>query len=303
MPKRSQMTLAEAIASFKATLATSKHIIAVAGAGLSAASGIPTFRGAGGLWRKYDAISLATPEAFQENPALVWQFYHYRREAALKAKPNAAHLALAQFSVASIRHAIAPGSTFTLITQNVDGLSRIAMDTIQAQLGLSSNSEEQPQILEMHGRLFDLKCSNDSCGHTVFDRNSPVCQSLAGTEALTGEGVMDAEIPLDKLPRCSQCGALARPGVVWFGEIPWHLDQIDDLVEKADLCIVVGTSSKVYPAAGYAAEVKQRGGKVATFNVERTPGDSISDFVFHGPCEELLPEALGMSIASGVRDE
>ncbi|KAF8901719.1 DHS-like NAD/FAD-binding domain-containing protein [Gymnopilus junonius] len=268
---------------FRTLLRSSKHIIAVAGAGLSAASGIPTFRGTGGMWRKYDAFSLATPEGFAQSPSLVWQFYHYRRQAALAAQPNRAHLALSFFSLPAARNQIVPGSTFTLITQNVDGLS--------------ARSDQEPPILEMHGRLFDLLCTNRKCKHVEFNAESPICEGLAGTEMLIETKTTDPNIELEDLPRCSKCGALGRPGVVWFGETPHHLDTIDGLVAQADLCLVIGTSSKVYPAASYAEEVKRHGGKVAVFNVEHSHGDSKAHYLFPGPCEETLPKALGLSIS------
>ncbi|THH33704.1 hypothetical protein EUX98_g394 [Antrodiella citrinella] len=263
---------------FQNVLKSSKHIIVVAGAGLSAASGIPTFRGAGGFWRKYGAISLATPKAFKRNPSRVWQFYHYRREKARAAVPNAAHYALAAFSVESIRHIIAPGSTFTLITQNVDGLSQHALDKVYGSLPTPPVPPEQPVLLEMHGRLFEVACTSGNDEHTVFDPSSPVCEALRGTELLMEENAIEPNIKLADLPRCKTCGALARPGVVWFEEVPRYMDKIDDLVEKADLCIVVGTSSTVQPAASYASEVQEYGGKVAVFNLER----------------KTLPKALGL---------
>ncbi|KAJ7591313.1 NAD-dependent protein deacylase [Mycena floridula] len=272
---------------FKACLASAKNIIAVAGAGLSAASGIPTFRGTGGLWRKYDAISLATPEGFAANPSLVWQFYSLSER---KAEPNAAHMALASFSLPSHRDKVAPNSTFTLITQNVDGLSQRALNDVITEPADERADTEQPRMLEMHGRLFDVKCT--SCGHVEFDLTSPICEGLRGTDLLVEQSVLDPEISESALPRCKNCGSLARPGVVWFGEMPDYLELIDRLVDKADLCIVVGTSSEVYPAAGYARAVKENGGKVAVFNMERTKGDKNADFLFLGPCEELLVEAL-----------
>ncbi|EAU84564.2 sirtuin 5 [Coprinopsis cinerea okayama7 len=280
------------IAEFREVLRNAKNIIAVAGAGLSAASGIPTFRGAGGMWRKYDAMSLATPEGFADNPSLVWQFYHYRREAALKADVNAAHLALASFSIPRIRHTVAPGSSFTLITQNVDGLSPRAMKCVLQGWDGVTLPEDPPYLIEMHGRLFDVKCTQ--CDHVELDTSSPICEGLAGTEKLVEQAVLDPEIPEENLPRCKKCGSLARPGVVWFGEMPHDLPLIDTLVEKADLCLVVGTSSTVYPAAGYASEVSANGGKVAVFNYERTMGDDDADFLFLGGCEETLPKALGL---------
>ncbi|KAF8075820.1 DHS-like NAD/FAD-binding domain-containing protein [Lyophyllum atratum] len=283
--------------SFQSALGSSRHIIAIAGAGLSAASGIPTFRGAGGMWRKYDAMSLATPDSFRRDPSLVWQFYHYRREAALKAMPNRAHYALAAFSLPDIRAVMAPDATFTLITQNVDGLSAKALQEAIIQQSLPSDipDDSQPKLLEMHGKLFDVRCTSSSCGYTEFNTTSPICASLAGTEDLIAAGDVDHNIPVADLPRCSRCGALARPGVVWFEETPVHLDVIGKLVDKADLCLVVGTSSTVYPAAGYAEDVRENGGKVAVFNLERSPGDEEADFLFLGPCEETLPKALGLT--------
>ncbi|KAH9045686.1 DHS-like NAD/FAD-binding domain-containing protein [Lactarius pseudohatsudake] len=282
------------MAAFKELLSSSKHIVAVAGAGLSAASGIPTFRGAGGMWRKYDAMSLATYIAFLSDPSRVWQFYHYRREKALAAQPNAAHIALAKFSIESIRKEIAPDATFTLITQNVDGLSTRALEAVQSALPAESSPPSQPQILEMHGRVLDVLCTSQTCGHRVTDPTSPICSALGGTEELFESGVTEPIVDKADLPRCSQCGDLARPGVVWFGEHPHHIPDIDKLVDKATLCLVVGTSSTVYPAASYQRKVREQGGKVAVFNLERSQGDSDVDFLFLGPCEETIPQALGL---------
>ncbi|OJT13564.1 NAD-dependent protein deacylase [Trametes pubescens] len=284
--------------SFIATLKASKRIIAVAGAGLSAASGIPTFRGAGGLWRKHDAIGLATPEAFHANPSRVWQFYHYRREKALAAEPNPGHLALAMFSIPSIRQQIAPGSEFTLITQNVDGLSRRALEAIATAHPELADEVRSPTVqnsmLEMHGRLFDIVCTSPSCDHREHNTTSPICPALAGTEEVFSGDAPEPHIDEGDLPRCTRCGSLARPGVVWFDETPWYLGQIEALVAEADLCIVAGTSSTVYPAAGYAHEVQDNGGKTAVFNLDRSDGDQEADFLFIGPAEVTLPRAMGL---------
>jgi len=290
---------------FKECLRSSKHLIAVAGAGLSAASGIPTFRGAGGLWRKFDATSLATPEAFYKSPNRVWQFYHYRREVVKKATINKAHEALAAFSLQETRNRLMPdnkGSSFTLITQNIDGLSLQALerqmmgrDNVPAWSQFNGEHSSQPPLYEMHGRLFEVICTDKKCGHVALNTESPVCPALAGTEVDGAGTQIEKVIPLEELPRCGKCGSLARPGVVWFGETPRHLDEIQTLVDRADLCVVVGTSSTVYPAAGYAAEVQNQGGKVAVFNLERSEADEEADFLFLGPCEETLPRALGLN--------
>ncbi|RDB30216.1 NAD-dependent protein deacylase [Hypsizygus marmoreus] len=288
---------------FHELLGNSRHILALTGAGLSAASGIPTFRGVGGLWRNHDALNLATPEGFDENPSLVWQFYHYRREKALLCRPNAAHTALSLLSIPSVRHTIAPESSFHHITQNVDGLCPLSLSAVSALHSTTSPpdvTDNLPVLLEMHGRLFDVICTE--CPHVEFNKSSPICPALAGTEnhiADANTPDVAPEIIIDKkdLPRCSKCGALTRPGVVWFGEVPKYLDEIDKLVASADLCLVVGTSSTVYPAAEYAARVQSHGGKVAVFNLERSNGDGGTDFLFLGPCEETLPEALGLTSA------
>lgn len=216
------------------------------------------------MWRKYDAISLATPEGFGKSPSLVWQFYHYRREvsvscswvmkwnsiqlphnSALRAAPNKAHLALSAFSLSSFRNQIVPHSTFTLITQNVDGLSARANRELATHNPEAVTASEQVDLIEMHGRLFDVQCTNEKCQYTLFDTSSPICEALSGTEELVEHGTLDPEIDQSTLPRCSKCGDLARPGVVWFGEIPRRMKEIDKLVQKADLCLVIGTSSTV----------------------------------------------------------
>jgi NAD-dependent deacetylase sirtuin 5 len=269
---------------FISILQSSKNIVAIAGAGLSAASGIPTFRGAGGFWRSHDAMSLATPTAFAANPSRVWQFYHYRREKALKAVPNAAHLALAMLSVPEHLKVVAPSAKFMLVTQNVDGLSARAFREICPT--------EEPALLEMHGRLFETICT--VCDDRVTNLDSPICPALAGTEELLERHEQEPVIPLQDLPRCRKpdCNGLLRPGVVWFNEMPYHLEEINKIVDEADLALVVGTSSMVYPAAAYASDVAKHGGTVAVFNIQHSKGDEDAHFLFLGPCEKTLPLVL-----------
>jgi NAD-dependent deacetylase sirtuin 5 len=164
---------------------------------------------------------------------------------ALLAQPNAAHRAIAQFSIAERRQETAPLSNFALITQNVDGLSVRALKGALATLSNPAASASDSPLFEMHGRIHDIRCTSASCGATELDFSSPICEGLRGTDALMEAEVADPELPLEKLPRCKKCQALARPGVVWFGERPVHMDEIDALIEEADLCIVVGTSSTV----------------------------------------------------------
>ncbi|KIJ28072.1 hypothetical protein M422DRAFT_190241 [Sphaerobolus stellatus SS14] len=121
----SALTNLSILPNFKITLSKVKHIVIVTGAGLSAASGIPTFRGAGGLWCRYDAMSLATPEAFEEGPSIVWQFYHYRTRVAGRAQPNAAHCAITLLSSSKdeLDRIVSLPESISLITRNIDGLS------------------------------------------------------------------------------------------------------------------------------------------------------------------------------------
>jgi len=151
---------------------------------------------------------------------------------ALKAKPNAAHLALATISNPEYRRVIAPSAKFTLITQNVDGLSVKAFQ--KACPGL------EPNIYEMHGRLLDTLCTD--CGDCEHNAASPICPALKETFS---DNTAVREIPLEDLPRCRKCGGLLRPGVVWFDEIPHHLDEIGKIVDEADVALIVGTSSTV----------------------------------------------------------
>jgi NAD-dependent deacetylase sirtuin 5 len=147
----------------------------------------------------------------------------------------------------AFRENIAPGTTFTLITQNVDGLSTRALASVKSSLGDAPiDDQAEPVILEMHGRLSDVVCTAQECGYVQANFDSPICPALAGTEAVVDAGATEPVIPLADLPRCTKCGAPVRPGVVWFGERPQHLNEIGALVEKADLCLVIGTSSLVH---------------------------------------------------------
>jgi NAD-dependent deacetylase sirtuin 5 len=159
-----------------------------------------------------------------------------------KARPNNAHRALAAFSQEPIRNRISPRSKFTLITQNIDGLSPAANKELSDFF--PADNLEPVDVIEMHGRLLDVLCTNTDCNHVEFNTTSPICKALAGTEKHIDKSE-DQIVDSKDLPRCSKCNGLARPGVVWFGEMPHRLDEIDDLVEHADLCLVIGTSAVV----------------------------------------------------------
>ncbi|OSD01447.1 DHS-like NAD/FAD-binding domain-containing protein [Trametes coccinea BRFM310] len=299
----------EDIEAFRNVLKEAKRVVVVAGAGLSAASGIPTFRGRGGHWRKHDVLSLSTPAAFIGNPSRSWQFHHYLRETMFKASPNEAHLALARFALPQLRKALAPEASFTLITQNIDGLDRRAIEQVYREHNVpsplsSSNSEGQdqefssdPVLLEMHGHIAGVLCTSYQCRHRELNFDSPICPALAGTELLKASSAADPDIPVEDLPRCRKCGALTRPDLVFFTEVPHHIDEIMRIIDRADVCIVVGTSAVVHPAATFSAKVKEHGGTVAVINLENTKADANADFVFLGPCEEILPRILALANA------
>uniref|UniRef100_A0A8B9T6V0 NAD-dependent protein deacylase sirtuin-5, mitochondrial n=1 Tax=Anas platyrhynchos TaxID=8839 RepID=A0A8B9T6V0_ANAPL len=248
------------MADFREVFAKAKHIAIITGAGVSAESGVPTFRGAGGFWRKWQAQELATPGAFARNPSRVWEFYHYRREVMLSKHPNPAHIAIAECE----KRLSKQGRSVVVITQNIDELHRKA---------------GSKHLLEIHGSLFKTRCTN--CGNVTANYKSPICPALAG------KGL--------KCP-CEEdgCNGLLRPHVVWFGETldPDVLTEVEKELDMCDLCLVVGTSSVVYPAAMFAPQVSARGVPVAEFNMEATPATDKFRFHFSGPCGTTLPPAL-----------
>ncbi|GBE78763.1 NAD-dependent protein [Sparassis crispa] len=274
------------IEAFRGVLKSSKSIVAVVGAGLSAASGIPTFRDFGGLWNSYDPLEFSTPQGFLADPSQVWQFYHQLRELSLHATPNAGHIALAVLCVPENLRIVAPLARFTIITQNIDGLDICALKEVIAKR-VQDHHFVAPlstsQIFEIHGRVVDTLCT--VCGHRESRTESPLCQALKNVPFRS-----ETYIPEEDLPHCCQpgCGGLLRPGVVWFDEVPHHLKDVYRVVDEADLCLVIGTSSTVSPAAGFAYEVTEHGGKVAIFNIDSSD-DERADFFFAGPCEETLP--------------
>ncbi|XP_039379120.1 NAD-dependent protein deacylase sirtuin-5, mitochondrial isoform X3 [Mauremys reevesii] len=167
------------MADFREVFAKAKHIAIITGAGVSAESGVPTFRGTGGYWRKWQAQELATPEAFARNSSRVWEFYHYRRELMLSKQPNPAHIAIAECEARLSKQ----GRSVVVITQNIDELHRKA---------------GTKHLLEIHGSLFKTRCT--SCGNVAKNYKSPICPALAGKGAPDPE-IEDARIPVENLPR------------------------------------------------------------------------------------------------------
>lgn len=262
------------MSAFREEFAKAKNIVVLTGAGVSAESGVPTFRGAGGYWRLYQAQDLATPEAFARNPSQVWEFYHYRREVMGTKEPNKAHLAIAECEERLRKQ----DRKVTVITQNIDELHKRA---------------GSKNVIELHGNLFTVRCVR--CGTIKEDRNSPIVPALAG-RGLPDANADSSIIPEKDLPRCqkSGCDSLVRPHVVWFGEsLEEHvLEQTHTELGRCDLCLVVGTSSVVYPAAMFAPMLANKGVTVAEFNTEETPATGQLKYHFHGPAGEHMPTAL-----------
>ena len=233
---------------------SARRVVALTGAGVSAESGVPTFRGAGGLWKQYRAEDLATPQAFARDARLVWEWYGWRRSVVLACAPNAAHRALA--SAAPTRPEV------HVVTQNVDGLHAAA------------RGDAAPLPLELHGSLFRIRCT--ACGRRKDDRSA-----------------IDAT-RIETLPHCETCGALMRPDIVWFGEPldPMVLGEAVRLASAADVCLVVGTSALVQPAAGLADLTRRAGGAIIEVNVDSTPITDVAAAVLRGPAAELVPELL-----------
>ena len=232
------------------------RVMALTGAGISAESGVPTFRGPDGLWKQYRAEDLATPDAFARDPRLVWEWYGWRRSVVRQCVPNAAHLALAAAS--------AERPAFRVVSQNVDGLHPQASDTCEAA----------SRPIELHGSLFRIRCTG--CGDRRDDSDA--------IDATTYE----------TLPHCVTCGALMRPDIVWFGESldPNVLDSAIRIASAADVCLVVGTSALVHPAAGLADLTRRARGSVIEVNLVETPLSGIATIALRGRAAAIVPELL-----------
>jgi NAD-dependent deacetylase len=242
-----------------------RKIVVLTGAGISAESGVPTFRDANGLWENHRIEDVATPEAFSADPRLVWKFYSARRRGAQSVQPNPAHHALARFSLGCDRRA----TGFTLITQNVDGLHERAHETVGARMPLT-----------MHGKLAQSRC--DGCEKVVADT-----QSYFDDEGNALPGAMPRNSLGIPLSLC--CGELLRPHIVWFGEMPLHMEEIDRAVSECDLFVTIGTSGNVYPAAGFLRQAKEAGARTVCLNKEPLPQRQMVDHFLEGPAAELVP--------------
>ncbi len=237
-------------------LQRARRVVVFTGAGVSAESGIPTFRDRqSGLWCNCDAQALATPEAFERDAALVWGWYEWRRSFVAASEPNAAHRAIAalQGRVAQL----------TLITQNVDDLHERAGSAA---------------VLHLHGHIGRPYCSACRSEHAL---------PPAATSTSDGGGRLPP-------PRCSRCGGRVRPGVVWFGEalpaLEW--EQAVAAARGCDVFLCVGTSSVVEPAAGLTRAAIAAAAATIQVNIERTWLDELVTLNLRGPAGTILPELL-----------
>jgi NAD-dependent deacetylase len=229
-------------------LATARRVSVLTGAGISAESGVPTFRSHGGLWESHRIEDVATPEAVQRNPRLVWEFYEMRRKNMQSVEPNPGHLALAELEPMF--------ESFTLVTQNIDGLHQRA---------------GSGEVLEVHGSLWRAHCHR-GCGRVVDPFPYPAY-----------------EIP----PPC-ECGSFLRPSVVLFGEMLPHevFERAVNAAVRSDVALSIGTSSAVWPAAGIPLITAEAGGTVIEINPEPTELTGQVDVSLQGPSGEVLPRLV-----------
>jgi NAD-dependent deacetylase len=228
-----------------------RNIVILTGAGISAESGIRTFRAEDGLWEDHRVEDVATPEAFRRDPELVQRFYDARREGVLAAQPNPAHAALAKLDSAW-------SGELLIVTQNIDDLHERA---------------GAKRVLHMHGEALSAWCL--------------ACDARHRWDGTLLDG-----------PPCTSCGEAAlRPDIVWFGEMPYRMDDIFDALAQTDLFVSIGTSGAVYPAAGFVQQAHAHGARTLELNLERSQGSALFDETRLGPASELVPawveEVLG----------
>ncbi len=227
------------------------NIVILTGAGISAESGLGTFRDEEGLWAQHRIEDVATPEGFARNPDLVHTFYNARRKNAADANPNAAHIALAELEQKL-------DGNLLIVTQNVDSLHEKA---------------GSKNVLHMHGTLAGALCG--TCGHR-----------------------WQAPATMGKEDLCPACSApTTRPDVVWFGEIPYQMERIEDALNAADVFVSIGTSGEVYPAANFVSHADYVGAHTVELNLEPSSGASRFAEVHLGPATSIVPEWVVQELA------
>ena len=236
-------------------MSKAEHIVILTGAGISAESGIQTFRDAGGLWENHPVEQVATPEGFAADPVLVHRFYNLRRAALKTVQPNAAHEALG-------RLAREFSGKVTLVTQNVDDLH---------ERGGSLD------VIHMHGELLSAFCT--ACNHKWRQADD-----------------LSVETPC---PACQTKGG-PRPDIVWFGEMPYQMRRLEEVVSECTLFVSIGTSGAVYPAAGFVHMAKTYGARTLELNLEPSQGSAAFHEARHGPATQLVPAWVDSLLAKNL---
>ncbi|KAH6666969.1 DHS-like NAD/FAD-binding domain-containing protein [Halenospora varia] len=277
------------IDSFVRHVSSSTRMLVLAGAGLSASAGIPTFRGNCGFWRGHKAADISNIACFEDLPALSWVYHAERRKIVIEASPGEGHRVLAE---------VARKGTL-MLTQNIDGLSEKA-------------NHPRDRLYPLHGSLLDIKCSNRLCDYYDKDNfQDPICPALevkdpkasfaSKSKDTETEISSTDELPtpsIDQLPHCPKCTSLLRPAVVWFGESlsQPQFDEINAWIEeepKLDLMLIVGTMAEVMPAARFVTIAKSRGARLCFVNMDGGhTGDVVvreKDWVFVGDASVILP--------------
>jgi NAD-dependent deacetylase len=244
-------------------LARALRVVVFTGAGVSAESGVPTFRGAGGLWKTFKPEDLATPIAFGRDPQLVWEWYGWRRQAVGRCLPNAAHVALARWMLARLG--------VTLVSQNVDDLHERAARAAAGDAVAAGRAEP----VRLHGSLFHDHCTR--CTYRAEARGAVDATSIA------------------TLPHCPECGGLLRPDVVWFGEmLPARaVEAAFAAAGEAEACLVIGTTGAVYPAAAVVHTAKAAGAQVVVVDPGPTEYDGLADLKLVGQAGTIVPLLVG----------
>jgi NAD-dependent deacetylase len=249
------------------------RVLVLTGAGVSAESGIPTFRGKDGYWRNLDPAKLATPEAFARDPQLVWDWYRERRQRIRNARPNAAHDAVARLAQRT--------DGFLLVTQNVDDL--------HARAGIPAQ-----RIVRIHGDIFVTRCSRCEFEHE-HDHEHPPSPRLRRTNE------QEQEYEHESVAKCPQCDALMRPGIVWFGEqLPWNeLVRVEDFLDggACDVVIVAGTTATFGYIVDWALRGSRDGAELIEVNPEETPLSRFATRLVREPATIALPRIVDEVLA------
>jgi NAD-dependent deacetylase len=246
-----------------------RRVVILTGAGISAESGIRTFRASDGLWEEHRIEDVATPEGFERDPELVHRFYNGRRRQLLgdqqqaAVQPNPAHESLTLFQSRILD--LGPAFDFLLVTQNVDDLHERA---------------GTKDVCHMHGELLKMRCKKSGRVHCWMEDCTP-------------------ETPC---PCCYESGTL-RPHIVWFGEVPFHLDDITQRLRNCDLFVSIGTSGNVYPAAGFFQLARSQGARTIELNLEPSNNAALFDGGHYGLASVVVPaffESLSLRSQSGT---